>query len=216
LPQAALDQTALAQPVERPPTQARRDRILNAAERAFARQGFHRTTMQDVAVECEMSPGNLYRYFEGKDALVAGIVERDRERFNADVQAIVNDEKPANAFIRLGRHHLVEEPREKAVLVTEIWAESCRNPRIAEVCATMDRSIKDCLTSFIIHWRSVNGANSPHAPEEVAGLIIALSDGLLRMRATNPDFEANSAFGLAVPTVFSLIGASPSEITEAL
>ena len=44
----------------------------------FQPRGFHRTTMQDVAAEAGMSPGNLYRYFPSKDALVAGLCERDR------------------------------------------------------------------------------------------------------------------------------------------
>ncbi len=39
----------------------RHTRILDAAERCFARAGIHRTTMQDVASEAGMSPGNLYR-----------------------------------------------------------------------------------------------------------------------------------------------------------
>ena len=56
----------------------RRTHILDAAERSFVRAGFHRTTMQDVAAEAGMSPGNLYRYFPSKDALVAGLCERDR------------------------------------------------------------------------------------------------------------------------------------------
>ena len=30
------------------------------------------TTIQDVAREAGMSPGNLYRYFASKDAIVAG------------------------------------------------------------------------------------------------------------------------------------------------
>src|SRR4029079_15888863 len=56
----------------------RRKLILDAAERSFTRAGFHRTTMQDVAAEAGMSPGNLYRYFPSKDAFVAGLCERDR------------------------------------------------------------------------------------------------------------------------------------------
>src|SRR5262245_44557780 len=56
----------------------RRARILDAAERSFCRSGFHRTTMQDVAAGAGMSTGNLYRYVPSKDALVAGLCERDR------------------------------------------------------------------------------------------------------------------------------------------
>ena len=37
-------------------------RILDAAERGFARAGFHAATMQDVAADASMSPGKLYRY----------------------------------------------------------------------------------------------------------------------------------------------------------
>ena len=59
---------------------ARREHILDAAEACFTRNGFHRTTMQDLAREAAMSPGNFYRYFESKEALVLGLVERERER----------------------------------------------------------------------------------------------------------------------------------------
>ena len=51
---------------------------------ASSAPGFHRTTMQDVAAEAGMSPGNLYRYFPSKDAIVAGLAERDRARVMAD------------------------------------------------------------------------------------------------------------------------------------
>ena len=46
----------------------RRDLILTAAERAFARHGFHGANVQNVAAEAQMSAGNLYRYFKSKEA----------------------------------------------------------------------------------------------------------------------------------------------------
>src|SRR5688572_16658198 len=64
----------------------RRTHIINAAERCFVRAGFHRTTMQDVAAEAGMSPGNLYRYFPSKDALVAGLCGRDRAELAREFQ----------------------------------------------------------------------------------------------------------------------------------
>src|SRR5690242_15568423 len=56
----------------------RRTEILDAAERCFARAGFHQASMQDICSEAGMSPGNLYRYFPSKEALIAGICERNR------------------------------------------------------------------------------------------------------------------------------------------
>ena len=76
-------------------SQERRFRILDAAERCFVRSGFHRTTMQDVAAEAGMSPGNIYRYFRSKDAMAVGLAERDRARVNADFAALVNDKTGA-------------------------------------------------------------------------------------------------------------------------
>ena len=62
------------------PDAERRERIIEAAERAFVRNGFHAATMQHVADEAGMSPGNLYRYFPSKEAIVEGLCEVDRGR----------------------------------------------------------------------------------------------------------------------------------------
>ena len=64
---------------QRPADVERRERILEAAERAFVRHGFHATTMQHVAEEIGMSAGNLYRYFPSKDAIVEGLCALDQE-----------------------------------------------------------------------------------------------------------------------------------------
>ena len=49
----------------------RRAEILAAAQRCFVRSGFHGASMQDICAEAGMSPGNLYRYFPSKEALMA-------------------------------------------------------------------------------------------------------------------------------------------------
>jgi AcrR family transcriptional regulator len=43
-----------------------RQKIIEAAKLRFAHYGYGKTTMADVAEDCAMSPGNLYRYFAGK------------------------------------------------------------------------------------------------------------------------------------------------------
>jgi TetR/AcrR family transcriptional regulator, repressor for uid operon len=201
---------ALPAPVDR------KNRILDAAERCFVRHGFHRSTMQDVAAESAMSPGNLYRYFPSKDAIVAGLAERDREGFNADFAQLANAPDPVGTFVLLGRRHLVDEPRSKTIMMQEIWAESCRNPRMADICAVMDHNVQACLTEFVTMMRARDGVSGIGEPHEVAKLIMALADGLFRRRATDPAFEPSSAFKLALPVISKMIGVDLVVAAEAL
>ena len=55
-------------------TEARRRQILSAALACFAREGFHRATMQDIFREAELSPGAVYGYFKGKEELIDAII----------------------------------------------------------------------------------------------------------------------------------------------
>jgi AcrR family transcriptional regulator len=59
---------------------ARRLAILRAAARVFRRTGFSATGMREIASEAEISPGNLYHYFNGKHELVFFCQERALER----------------------------------------------------------------------------------------------------------------------------------------
>ncbi len=47
--------------------------ILEAATERFRHYGYRKTTMADVAGDCAMSAGNLYRYFESKSDIGAAV-----------------------------------------------------------------------------------------------------------------------------------------------
>ena len=54
----------------------RRQQILAAARRAFAKEGFHRTTIQKIALEAGLkSPSLVYWYFESKKKLFQAMAE---------------------------------------------------------------------------------------------------------------------------------------------
>ncbi len=194
--------------------QDRKDRILDAAERCFVRTGFHRATMQDVAAECGMSPGNLYRYFASKDDIVSGLVERDRVRFMRDMEQLKSAADPRATFVAIGRHHLVEEPREKAILMMELWAEGARNPRIGAICGSMDRICKGILVEFVEHWRQLEGIKAGMPAEDVAELMQLLGDGIYRRRAGSADFDSAAAFQFILPMVLDAIGVPQNTVRE--
>ena len=196
-------ETAVSEANGRPAT-ARRALILDAFERCILRAGFHRTTMQDVAKEAGMSAGNLYRYFVSKESLVSGLAERDRERYFADFQKVAEAPDVMGAFLALGRHHFVEEKRERCIQFMEIWAESTRNPAVAAVCQAMDREVTQLLIK-IIDAAKVAG-QVPQSVDSAAmiELLTALGDGLFTHRALDPEYDAEEGFRL-VQLVMSAI-----------
>jgi TetR/AcrR family transcriptional repressor of uid operon len=50
--------------------------IEEAARELFIKQGFHATSMRDIARTAEVSLGNLYNYYETKEAIYQSIINR--------------------------------------------------------------------------------------------------------------------------------------------
>jgi AcrR family transcriptional regulator len=69
-----------------------RVRLLDAAEACFARFGVLKTTVEDVATEARVSRATVYRYFEGRDALMLGVLLRDAQRFLGRLQSRLGSE----------------------------------------------------------------------------------------------------------------------------
>jgi AcrR family transcriptional regulator len=179
----------------------RHGRILDAAERCFVRTGFHRTTMQDVASEAGMSPGNLYRYFRSKDAIVIAITERDRARIGEDFSAFDSREDFVSFFRRLAQKYFVEEPREKAVLCLEIWAEATRTEAFTTITQAFDDDVNSRLTA-LFREAQASGAMAPGPdPQALAYLVSALADGLFVRRAIGATFDPEREVGTMMAVI---------------
>ena len=184
----------------------RHARILDAAERCFVRSGFHRTTMQDVAAEAGMSPGNLYRYFPSKDAMMAGLAERDRAEVAQDFSKLVVGPDFLQMFAALGRKHFEDEPREKAVLCLEIWAEATRNAAFAEMTRAFDCDVIGRLTVLFREAQRQGFVAASAEPETLAILVSTMANGLFVRRAVAPSFDPERE----VAAVMNVIGAAVS------
>ena len=53
-----------------------RERILVTAERLFREIGYQKTTVADIAKALRMSPANVYRFFDSKKSINAGVARR--------------------------------------------------------------------------------------------------------------------------------------------
>ena len=76
-----------------------RERILLTAERLFREIGYQKTTVADIAKALHMSPANVYRFFDSKKSINAGVARRLMGEVEQASQVIVR--KPDSATARL-------------------------------------------------------------------------------------------------------------------
>lgn len=176
----------------------RRDVILTAAERAFARHGFHGANMQHVAAEAQMSAGNIYRYFTGKDEIVSGLTARDRAGIASDFQHLAEAPDLLEAFGRMLRKHLCDAPVWRSQLALEIWAEAARNSNIAALCGGINDDVETTMTALIGHAQSNSAALRGGEPAFAVRIMSTVVAGLFKRRATEPDFEGEPEIAMAL------------------
>ena len=185
--------------------QARRAAILDAAERCFARAGFHRSTMQDICKEAGISPGALYVYFASKEDLIAGIVERDRTKLASKLAELPDAPDLLSALAKLGEHYTVEEPQYKRVLCIEIGSEATRNPVVVDIFRSVDEFCRQNFAQVFAQARDA-GKIAPNAdPETLAQVVSLLGDGLFWRRAVDPNFDAQKILPILVGLVSTLL-----------
>jgi TetR/AcrR family transcriptional repressor of uid operon len=183
----------------------RRMEILDAAQRCFARAGFHGASMQEICAEAGMSPGNLYRYFPSKEALIAGICERNRAEAAESFLAV--DQAPGffEGLAALARYHLVERADEEASLCAEIMAESRRNPEIARLHTELERDIRTRLVDMLRRAAGRGEISSTLDLDGAATMLMVLADGMSWRRASDPSFNSEAALPYILQMVHCLL-----------
>jgi TetR/AcrR family transcriptional regulator, repressor for uid operon len=190
----------------RPADAERRLRILEAAERAFVRNGFHTTTMQRVANEAGMSAGNLYRTFPSKEAMVEGLCELDQAELAQAFGELMADHRHIMEAMRCGlRKHVLAKPPEKARLLVEIWAEAGRNPRVAAMSRAIDAEVRARLEK-LIDAAKASGAASPRLDSRFgARFFVTFVAGLFKRIAIEADFDPEVETPMAIGVLKALL-----------
>lgn len=124
---------------DQPPSRAhlRRQRVIEAARKLFADNGFHNTGIAQIARESGIAVGQLYRDFSCKEDVVAEIVGQNCAAFLED-EALINavaarDSGAVRDWIVAFVDGPRPEERDDIQLLAEIMAEMARNPRIAQI-----------------------------------------------------------------------------------
>jgi AcrR family transcriptional regulator len=126
--------------------EARQLEILHAAARVFRRRGLAAAGMREIAEEADLSPGNLYHYFSGKDEILLFCQDRTLEHMRAAAKAAQRSAVPVaeqvRAVMRDHVHCMLDELEgATAHLEVEALPEALRAP-IVEKRDAYERAVR--------------------------------------------------------------------------
>jgi AcrR family transcriptional regulator len=169
---------------------ARRRQILDAARHCFIRNGFHATSMQDVLAEAGLSAGAVYRYFKGKDDIIAAIAAEALAEVATRFEAHDGAEEPpglddiVDLVLQAEKPPLAGSP-ESARLLVQIWAEALRAPALASQLTDVKAMTRGVIGQLVT-WHQERELLPADVPaEQVADVLIALVDGFMVQRAVH-------------------------------
>ena len=170
---------------------AQRDRILCAALKCFIEHGFHAASMASIADTAQMSAGLMYRYFENKNAIVLGIIERQLEEKRAIIRQLHSSSDFATGLLAAFERWCTADPGVmNPALFLEMSVEATRNPLLAEALRSFDAGMRMEVQAWLGRDRELGGMGL--APECAATRALSLQcfiDGLVLRSVREPNVD---------------------------
>ena len=189
-----------------------REELVAAAARVFARRGYHRATVEEIAAEAGFSTGAVYSNFEGKEELFMAIADRQVEARVAEIEAVA---AAAEGTADVGaeaadqfRAFLEADP-DWPLLFYEFWSLSVRNPALQGALALRRDAIRDALAETLERVAARAGFELRFPAPALATAIAASLNGLAFERAADPDSVPDEVFAEFVTAVLGCAIAAP-------
>lgn len=176
---------------------ARRDAIMDAAQRVFARNGYRGTSISDIITESGLSTGAIYSYFDGKDAIFRAVVERV---LTTRTLAITRDPNLPPRSPGEMLQDVIEGMRGEPVMQIgpQIWAEAAGEPAISEMLAQVFATLRETFRTELVSWAGAHPARTNGDPAgwaaRVAPVLVSAVPGFILQRLVAPNFDDQAYF----------------------
>jgi AcrR family transcriptional regulator len=138
------------------------DRILSAAENVFARFGYRRASMSQIAEEAGLTRQALYHHYAGKEALFRAVVEQLHElAYEAEAAAGFEQEQAGAGLADV----LAAQIGARFRYLVECVEES---PQAEELLSEHQLQTRDLYQSFVEHNAELRAGNLPSARHDIA------------------------------------------------
>jgi AcrR family transcriptional regulator len=192
----------------------RRDEIMAAAKKVFAHNGFHATTIADIAKEAELAYGSVYWYFDSKDDLFHQLIAVEEYALRTHVAIALAEsgtrfgyaEAPFRASLRATFEFFDANPATAKLLFRDAYALDSRFDK--QLGGIYERFLDDIEMLIVAAQERGDVLAAP--PRLVAYMLTALIGHMAHRRLTTDDgVSAAEAADLVVSLVIK--GLRPSD-----
>jgi AcrR family transcriptional regulator len=157
-----------------------RRELLAVAERRFFRDGYHGTTLDDIADEAGYTKGAVYSTFRSKAGLYLALFDEVAERRLGEIRELLAAyDDPVDRIAALARQPVEETNSQFLLLAIEFWVHAAREPALLEEYSERYRRLRESLAGLA-------PAGGTLDPARWAIVTLALSNGLALERLIDP------------------------------
>jgi TetR/AcrR family fatty acid metabolism transcriptional regulator len=164
----------------------KKDQIIGAAVQVFAKKGFAKTTINDIAHAAGIGKGTVYEYFSNKEEIINQSFRYFMRAMELDFQEILIQEITGKEkLIRIleGFSQLMNaETMELVELMLDFWAEGIKTKNsqgiLMEEMNKFYHSYREILADVIIEGMGDGSFKKNINPRSVASMIIGTLDGV--------------------------------------
>ncbi|GAA4686527.1 TetR family transcriptional regulator C-terminal domain-containing protein [Nocardioides nanhaiensis] len=189
----------------RPTREEVRAALLEAAARVFARQGIDGASVDDVAAAAGFTKGAVYSNFGSKDGLVAALLDAKVSTYLVQgLDAVADTERPLAERARALGDRLTavdQEQEDWTLLFLELWQRAVRSPGGQEAFRRRRRELHAAVTQAVVEHTDGAGIPATLSPDELATLLMALTNGLALERLGDPAAVPDDLLGRVLALV---------------
>lgn len=189
---------------------SRRNQILDAAQRCFKKQGFHKTTLRDIAQEFGMSAGHIYNYFSNKEAIIEALVELRTQEFLDMIDTDKFADLPPEERMDKELGQVVDAylNLDNTSLSIAIMNEALINPKVYEIVVAAASKVRNHIVEAQLLAMKEEAAT--HRPTKCM-TIRAMLEGLRLAHIFTPEMDVPLVREMAIKRIKQIIALDEAE-----
>ena len=175
--------------------QRTRARLIASGLKSFARHGFHAASVDEIADNAGYTRGAFYANFADKGDLFMTILEERRAKDMAEITTRLETAADAEKlgvlqqwFEKLTGNQALD------LAYAEFWPHAIRNRQLRRRLARRQQATRDAIAASANEYLCTTGITLPLPIEHVAGMMLAIAEGVLTQSQLDPAGLPDDAF----------------------